>query len=351
MPSVINNILSSVEISELLKHKVVEFNKEELLNQSSSSSSSLSSLSVKFSIPLRPDIKARLERRLSINLSNAQSLPMRWIKGDTPDHIDKCEDGNFSKTHLIYLTDSIGSLVVDGQSHQIRAGDAHVFSEGLCHSTVDTENTTRLLIGPMSEAGFRVGVPLTPPSINVVNYNPYCEITSNFPIRQALNNGWTARGVIGGMPQKFAGADGGASFAVGRKIYADVVNSVNNTSKASDGRYGPELVAAFQTVPKCCLYTEKSPGNPLIRARSVREVGKPVSGNKSMVASADDYIKRKKNIAIGKGTTPNSLNPNLDLNTQFGFKGTTSQMDANRARRKARGSGYIVPPKCTGRPP
>lgn len=188
-------------------------------------------------------------------------------------------------------------------------------------------------------------------SINIVNYNPYCEITSNFPIKQALNNGLTARGVIGGMPQKFADADGGASFAVGRKIYADI----KNFGGAADGRYGPELIAAFQQKSKCCITTsvnQKHPGNPLIRARNVREVGKPVSGNKSIVTSADDYIRRIKNIAIGKGTTPNSLNPALNLNTKFGFKGNTSQMDVNRARQKMRSSGYIVPPKCTnGRRP
>ena len=62
-------------------------------------------------------------------------------------------------------------------------------------------------------------------SVNVINYNPYCEITANFPIKQSLNNGWTAKGVIGGMPQKFDVADGTNTFAVGRKVYINIKRS------------------------------------------------------------------------------------------------------------------------------
>jgi len=187
-------------------------------------------------------------------------------------------------------------------------------------------------------------------SVNVINYNPYCEITANFPIKQSLNNGWTAKGVIGGMPQKFDVADGTNTFAMGRKVYTNIKRTGGGViGGASDGRYGPDLVAAFVQNSKCCTTTvrsEKNPGN--ILGRHVREVGKPVSGNKSMVCSSDDYIQRKKNVAIGKGTNPNSISlNNYNSNKQFGFKGDTSQMDVNRARRKTRSSGYIVPPKCT----
>lgn len=190
-------------------------------------------------------------------------------------------------------------------------------------------------------------------SVNVINYNPYCQITANFPIKQSLNNGWTAKGVIGGMPQKFDVADGTNTFAMGRKVYTNIKNigeGVGGVIRgASDGRYGPDLVNAFVQNPNCCITTvrsEKNPGNILFR--HVREVGKPVSGNKSMVCSSDDYIQRKKNVAIGKGTNPNSISlTNYNSDKRLGFKGDTSQMDINRARRKARSSGYIVPPKCT----
>jgi hypothetical protein len=58
---------------------------------------------------------------------------------------------------LLYLTDSIGNLIIDGQSYPIAAGNAHIFNEGLAHSTINTGDSKRLMIGPMSETGFQVG--------------------------------------------------------------------------------------------------------------------------------------------------------------------------------------------------
>lgn len=86
----------------------------------------------------------------------AGSIPMRWIKGDTLAHIDKGEK-HFNKTHIIYLNDTIGNLVVDGKPYEIAAGNAHIFSEGLEHHTINTEDTERVMIGPISETGFSVG--------------------------------------------------------------------------------------------------------------------------------------------------------------------------------------------------
>ena len=109
-----------------------------------------------FSIELPDAIKTKLETGFGINLAQFASIPMRWIKGDTPPHIDRGEN-NFNNTYLLYLTDSIGNLIIDGQSYPISAGDAHIFNEGLAHSTINTEDSERLMIGPMSETGFHVG--------------------------------------------------------------------------------------------------------------------------------------------------------------------------------------------------
>ena len=142
-----HNILSFNDIADILNDPIVKTNKANLSDAQTV---------VKFSFPLADDIRAKLANRLSIRLS--QTIPMRWIKGDTPPHTDKGEK-QFSKTHLIYLTNSVGRLIIDGQSHPISAGDAHVFSEGLEHCTVNTGNSERLMIGPMSETGFGVGAP------------------------------------------------------------------------------------------------------------------------------------------------------------------------------------------------
>ncbi len=140
-----HDILSSNEIADILNDPIVKTNKANLSDVQKV---------VKFEFPLADDMRSKLENRLSIRLS--QTIPMRWVKGDTPPHIDKGEK-QFSKTHLIYLTNSVGRLIIDGQSYPIAAGDAHVFSEGLEHCTVNTGTSERLMIGPMSETGFGVG--------------------------------------------------------------------------------------------------------------------------------------------------------------------------------------------------
>jgi hypothetical protein len=142
-----HNILSPHEISAILNNPIVKTTKANLSDAQNV---------VKFSFPLSDDMRNKLSNRLSNKLS--QTVPMRWIKGDTPLHTDK-GDKQFSKTHLIYLTDSVGELIVDGRSYPIAAGDAHIFSEGLVHGTVGTGNMPRLMMGPMSETGFGVGAP------------------------------------------------------------------------------------------------------------------------------------------------------------------------------------------------
>ena len=142
----IHNLLSPNEIADILNNPIVKSNKEKLLTQQK----------VDFSVQLSDTIKNKLETGLNINLTQITSIPMRWIKGDTSPHKDRGEN-LFSNTYLMYLTDSIGNLIIDGQSYPIAAGDAHIFNEGIEHSTINTGTSERLIIGPMSETGFHVG--------------------------------------------------------------------------------------------------------------------------------------------------------------------------------------------------
>jgi len=143
----IQNLLSTNEINTILNNSIVQSNKEKLSNLKQ----------VDFDIELTDTIKNKLETGFNINLTHITSIPMRWFKGDIPSHSDKGEN-NFSNTYLLYLTDSVGNLIIDGQSYPIKAGDAYIFNEGLEHSTINTGTSERLMIGPMSEAGFRVGL-------------------------------------------------------------------------------------------------------------------------------------------------------------------------------------------------
>lgn len=172
MSNHIHNILSSDEIEEIIDNPIVQTHKAQV--------STLSK--VDFSIPLSENIKTKLESAFGINLSRVASLPMRWIKGDTPSHKDSGA-GKFDNTYLVYLTDSEGSLFVGGQSYPITAGDAHSFQEGVEHYTTETGTRERLLIGPMSEAGVHVGVEPVGPICFVAN-TPICVDQGIIPIQQ-----------------------------------------------------------------------------------------------------------------------------------------------------------------------
>jgi hypothetical protein len=143
-----HNVLSQDEITSLLNHPSVQQAKEKLNHQNM----------VYFSLPLSFSIKSKLQETFGLNMDSLDSIPMRWIKGDTFPHIDKGAH-SFENTYLMYLTNSSGSLVVDGESYPIQEGSAYVFEEGLEHETINTGIEPRLLIGPMSNQGFTVGQP------------------------------------------------------------------------------------------------------------------------------------------------------------------------------------------------
>ena len=159
------NVLTANEMRELMAVPIVTERRRAL---------SVLRPKVDFSIPLSAALKAKLESSLNVQLSG--ELPMRWVKGDTPAHRDTGAAA-FERTSLVYLTDSPGGLVVDGASYPIRAGNAHVFSEGLEHATTQTGSGERLMIGPMSEQGLHVGVPFSAVIIFSANLN----FESGFP--------------------------------------------------------------------------------------------------------------------------------------------------------------------------
>ena len=81
----IHNLLSSIEIADILNDPIVQTNKEKLSTVEK----------VDFSIDETDEIKNKLETGFGISLSNITSIPLRWIKGDTPAHTDKGEQ-NFT---------------------------------------------------------------------------------------------------------------------------------------------------------------------------------------------------------------------------------------------------------------
>lgn len=143
-------LLSEDEINYILNLQDVIDAKERVDNLSNSGV-------IHFSITLPDCLKQNIGNKIGgINLTRIDTIPMRWIKGDTPAHNDRCIKA-FDKTYLAYLTDSQGNFIVDGDTYAIAKGNAYVFSEGLMHETIGTGMEPRLLLGPISEDGLSVG--------------------------------------------------------------------------------------------------------------------------------------------------------------------------------------------------
>lgn len=145
MASIFTNVLSSEELHYLNNLPEVLAAKASLDSREM----------VRFSVAVTDSIRTALEARFGLSLST-DSVPMRWIKGDTAPHIDRGAS-NFDNTYLLYLNNSPGELVVDSQSYAIEANTGFVFSEGLSHETQGTEGVARLLLGPMNEFAEPVG--------------------------------------------------------------------------------------------------------------------------------------------------------------------------------------------------
>ena len=129
----------------------------------------LSNGQINFSIDMPTYLKKQIGNKMGINLARMETIPMRWVKGDTPPHSDCIKDfakdvaKDFANTYLAYLTDSKGRFIVDGNVYAISKGNAYVFSEGLRHETIGTGLEPRLLLGPMSEDGKSLWMEAIPP--------------------------------------------------------------------------------------------------------------------------------------------------------------------------------------------
>lgn len=108
---------------------------------------------VRFSIDLPESVRSKLE---ILGLSATGEIPMSWINADSSEHVDSGA-GDFKETILVYISDAVGSLIIDDDSYDIMKGRSFIFDTGLSHRTENTGSVPRLLIGPMSETGIPVG--------------------------------------------------------------------------------------------------------------------------------------------------------------------------------------------------
>jgi hypothetical protein len=149
MATSFTNILSQEYIQSLLHLPEVLAAKENIDSKTSGS--------VYFNIPLTTELKEILNSAFGLDLNGISSIPMRWIKGDTHPHIDRGSN-EFDNTYLVYLTNSDGNFVIGDEIYPITEGAGYIFPEGIYHETINTGSEARLLLGPMSEMGFAVGI-------------------------------------------------------------------------------------------------------------------------------------------------------------------------------------------------
>jgi len=167
MATAFSNVLSTEEIDSVINMPDVVNARTELTNGKTS---------IDFTIHLSDTIKQVLLDTMGLNLLGISDVPMRWICGDTAAHADHTKDGQqVDNTYLMYLTDSVGTLDVDGQSHPIVKGSGYVFSEGLMHGSLGGGAEPRLLLGPMNNAGVHVGMTITPTTISAAGGNIYIQ--------------------------------------------------------------------------------------------------------------------------------------------------------------------------------
>ena len=132
-------------------------------------------------ITLTDSIRSALATRFGLDLTTVHTIPMRWVKGDTAPHVD-VGSARFDHTHLVYLSDSAGALVIDGAEYPIQENTGYIFAEGVSHATCNTGATPRLVLGPMSNQAFRVG------NIKIEYYSGY---PINYPDNYLASNNET----------------------------------------------------------------------------------------------------------------------------------------------------------------
>ena len=236
--------------------------------------------------PAPPPVVSALRDRLGLELSD-ETLPLRWIKGDTRSHRD-VGAAAFERTHIVYLSDSLGEFIVQDQSYPIQSGAAYSFEEGVHHETRNTGDAPRLLLGPMSERGAAVGA-LAPG----VYYFSSEQDAMNFSgsILSTLNNYVVV--TVGGI----------SSWKIAKKIAGDgsTVFFPTNTFNAGDTLPNSDgyvfLMYPASSDSSCCAGALEQKGLDYTTRYDLVAGTALIRSTKRNVTSYDDYTKRLKALA------------------------------------------------------
>lgn len=146
------------------------------------------------------------------------------------------------------------------------------------------------------------------------------------------------------MPSKFQSSDGSNTFSTGRRVFLQTSSTTIPTTNT-------QLIKMYQkaklyNIQANCGHLKSDP----LQSASCTENCKYTAPSKFIkTQSSDQYIQRRKNLAIGKGTqaheqtTPDNKSPKYY--SSFATSNFTNANTVRQALRRNRNSGYVVPPK------
>ena len=146
------------------------------------------------------------------------------------------------------------------------------------------------------------------------------------------------------MPSKFQSSDGSNTFSTGRRVFLQTSSTTIPTSNT-------QLIEMYKTaklynIEANCGHLKSQP----IQSENCTKNCKYVAPSKFIkTQSSDQYIQRRKNLAIGKGTQAHEQTTHYKKTPEY-YSSFATSYDSNmntvrQALRRNRNSGYVVPPK------
>ena len=99
-----------------------------------------------FHVVLPETIVNKINAAFGLHLDPEKEIPIRWLQGDNPQHVDKDKNNQTWTTYLLYLTDNEGKLIVEKKEYEIKKGRGYVFGAGVIHETKNTYSSPKLAI-------------------------------------------------------------------------------------------------------------------------------------------------------------------------------------------------------------
>jgi hypothetical protein len=147
--SVIFGFLTEQQVMEILADETVQEMKAKF--ESGERNECVCSDSMHFVLPKTrfPEIFSRIEGIVELG----ESVPMKWIKGDSEPHVDTNDKAEKPDFTFMIQAHSVGKMVLGDKRVDIEKGMAVQFPKDYLHGTENCGSAIRLIVGPMNQHG------------------------------------------------------------------------------------------------------------------------------------------------------------------------------------------------------